>query len=87
MIKGTTESGFEYEIEAEALDDYELLESLTAIDRGEAQEIFSVVDRLLGKEQKERLMKFLRKNGRVSAKAVIAAITEILNSCREGKNS
>ena len=34
MLKGTTESGFEYEISDETLDDYELMEELAEIDSG-----------------------------------------------------
>mgnify|MGYP000668221215 CR=1 FL=1 len=35
MIKGTTKSGFNYTIQEGALDDYELLEELREIDKGE----------------------------------------------------
>ena len=33
MIKGTTKSGFDYTVQEEALDDYELLEELREIDK------------------------------------------------------
>lgn len=36
MVKGITESGFEFELDEEILDDYELLESLCDIDNGDA---------------------------------------------------
>ena len=35
MIRGTTGSGFDFEIDEDALDDMELLEDLCALDRGE----------------------------------------------------
>lgn len=86
MVTGTTTNGFSYQIPDDALDDYELLEALTSVDNGNSTDIFVVVNLLLGKDQLEDLKKHLRKNGRVSAKAVIATVTEILQNCRQGKN-
>ena len=87
MIEGKTASGFEYKITEDALDDYDLLEALTDIDSGNYQKITVVVDHLLGKEQKEMLKKHIRENGRVSAKAMISEIFEILKGSQTGKNS
>lgn len=88
MIKGTTTSGFEFEIEDEALDDYELLEDLAALDNGEISKLFSVSDRFLGTVQHVLLKEHLRgKTGRVSAAKMMEEITEIMNSCQAGKNS
>ena len=88
MIKGKTESGFEYKIEEEALDDYELLEDLAALDGGEVGKVFAVADRFMGKEQHVALKEHIRgKNGRVSAKKMLNEITEIMKSNQTGKNS
>ena len=48
MVKGITESGFEFELDEEILDDYELLESLCDIDNGDASKITTVARQLLG---------------------------------------
>lgn len=88
MIKGKTESGFEFSIEEEVLDDYEILEDLCAIDEGEVNKIPKVAIRILGDEQMKKLKNHIRgENGRVSALKMGEAIGEILTGCNEGKNS
>lgn len=87
-MKGKTTSGFEYELDESALDDYELLEELCELDEGDTSKIISVLNRLLGNEQKERLKEHLRmENGRVPASKMMLEMGEILNSVKEGKNS
>lgn len=87
MIRGKTESGFDYEIDEEILDDYDLLELLCQIDEGETSLTIKMVDKLLGSEQKERLKDHVRtERGRVSAKRLIAEVMEIFNATKEGKN-
>ena len=87
MIKGTTTSGFEFEIEKEALDDYELIEMIAELDDGKTSNLPKIYERLLGKEQKKALMEFLRKDGRVSFTEMSKAFFEIMNAIKEGKNS
>lgn len=87
MITGKTESGFEYIIEDEATDDYELLEILIDIDKGDYTKITDMVERLLGNEQKEKLKEHLRKeNRRISTKAMLKEIMEIFKGNKNGKN-
>ncbi len=87
MIKGKTSSGFEFELEDEVLDDYDLLESLQKADEGDAGSMLRVVDILLGEEQKRKLKDHVRSDkGRVSAKALFAVVEEIFQACKEGKN-
>lgn len=87
MIRGKTTSGFEYELEEELLDDYELLESLCEIDEGNGEEIVAVVKKLLGEEQKNRLKEHIRtEKGRVSAQRLFEEVSEILKSNDTGKN-
>lgn len=88
MLTGKTTSGFEFEIEDERLDDYELLEKLCEIDEGNGGKIASAITDLLGEKQKEMLKEHIRnKDGRVSAKRMIGEFAEILNATKEGKNS
>lgn len=88
MLKGTTASGFEYCIADEALDDYELLESLNGLTKGNVAEITDVVDMLLGEEAKAELKAHLRgKNGRVKASDMMAEVLEIIKGSKEGKKS
>lgn len=88
MFTGKTKSGFEFEIEDERLDDYELLEKLCEIDKGNSSELTSAIADFLGEEQKEALKEHIRnKNGRISAKRMVGEFAEILNATKEGKNS
>ncbi len=86
MIRGTTESGFEYEICDEALDDYELLEVLAEIDAGHSGQIPLMVKLLLGEEQTKALKEHCKRNGRVTASKMLIEVTEILSSNKAGKN-
>lgn len=87
MIKGKTSSGFEFELEEDILDDYELLETLQKIDEGETGHVTGMVIQLLGEEQKEALKNHVRSvSGRVSAKRLMEEVSEIFQSCNAGKN-
>ncbi|MEQ7241429.1 MULTISPECIES: hypothetical protein [Enterococcus] len=85
MITGKTESGFEYNISKERLNNYELAETL-----GELEEnpllMGKVVNLMLGKEQTKRLKDHLRtKDGFVPSESMEAEITEILQKQAELK--
>lgn len=87
MIKGKTVSGFAYNIDDGALDDYELLETLCKVDKGEYGLMPEVIERLLGEEQRDLLKKHCTKeSGRVSASMMMSEITEILQSQPKVKN-
>lgn len=87
MIKGTTKTGFEFELEDEVLDDYELLEILAEVDQGNYGLITKMVTLLLGEEQKEALKAHIRANSkRVSAKKLLDEVTEIFQASNSLKN-
>ena len=87
MIKGKTATGFEFEIEDEVMDDYELLEILTEVDSGDLTLVPKMVDLLLGKEQKNKLKEHVRATkGRVSTKAMMDEVALILSARNELKN-
>ena len=86
-MKGITSSGFEYNLDETALDDYELLEDLCELDNGNTVRTISALNRLLGTEQKDQLKEHLREeNGRVPASKMMVEMAEIFNSVKEGKN-
>lgn len=87
MIEGKTKSGFEFKLEEDTLDDWELFEDLTAVEEGESTKIIGCAKRILGNEQYNRLKEFLRdENGKISTTAMSNAISEIFGSTEEGKN-
>ena len=85
MIKGTTSSGFNYEIPDDALDDMELLDALVDMDEGSSTSYRYAIKALLGEEQRQALYEHVRnkKTGRVSAKAVFKEFAEVLTSAKE----
>ena len=88
MLTGNTKSGFQFKIEDQALDDYEILEMLTEIDDGNGVLVPKMIERLLGKEQKEALKEHLRnKEGKVSTQNIMIEVMDIFKSSNEGKNS
>ena len=88
MINGKTESGFEFGIKEEVLDDYELLEVLGKVDRGEVGYVPDMVEMLLGTEQKNRLKAHIRKeHGRITVTDMINEVMQIFNANKELKNS
>lgn len=87
-IKRTTKSGFDYTVQEEALDDYELLEELREIDKGNTSLVVDAIEKIIGPEQKEQLKEHVRDEaGRVSIKRMFDEIGEILRGNQEGKNS
>lgn len=87
MIEGKTKSGFEFCLDEEALDDYELLEMLCEVDKGKDSILIDAVKKLVGDEQEKQLREHVRnEKGRVSAAKMTAEIGEILASAKSGKN-
>lgn len=87
MIKGKTNSGFEYKIPEENLNNYELIEIL-----GEMEEnpllLAKAINLLLGKEQANKLKEHIRiESGTVPTDKISEEIMEIFQSQQETKNS
>lgn len=93
MKKGTLSNGFKFSIKDNSLDDMELLEALAAADKGDVLQFVTVLTKLLGDKQKEKLYESLRdkKTGVVSVTKVGDALLEIIEVAgqeeEEGKNS
>lgn len=86
-ISGVTESGFKFEIPADTLDDYELMEMIAELDDGKTQNLPKIYTRILGEGQKKELMEHLRKDGKVSMIEMSKAFFEIMGAIKEGKKS
>lgn len=88
MLKGTTGSGFEFEIDSEELTNMEFLDLLAEANEGSALAFSRAVDWMFGKEQKKRLYDHLRdENGKVPIEAVNAIVEEIMSYEEDTKNS
>lgn len=87
MITGKTDRGFEFEIDEETLDDYELLEVICEVDKGNASFIPDAARMLLGDEQLKRLKESARnEKGKISTTIMVGEIKQILTSNSKGKN-
>lgn len=86
MIKGKLESGFEFEIDPENLDDYELIEMLADLENNPLLTP-KVITKMLGVDQKNALLDHLRdEKGKVSMKDMDIAVAEMLRSNEPIKN-
>lgn len=80
--------GFELQLCEDSLNDWRFLTMLRKIDKGETGLIVDVAEKLLGgEEQVEKLAKHLEKNGVTHTDEMITAITELMESVGEVKNS
>lgn len=89
MIEGKTASGFEYAVSEEVFDDYELLESISMLARGNEAYFVPVVNQLLGEKQSQALKEHLRaRDGKVKTTAMTDEVIEIIKASKSsGKNS
>lgn len=86
-LKGTTQSGFAWEIDPRAADDYELLEMLAELDENPLL-LSKVLKKLLGEGQKDNLLDHARdEDGRVSVTRINDEIIDIFNGTKDIKNS
>lgn len=88
MRRGTTETGFEFEIDEEDWDDMEFIELMAEVETN-ALAYPKMVERMLGKEQKKRLYDHVRnEKGRVPIEPLKKEIDDIFDSAgQDAKNS
>ena len=80
MISGKTRTGFEYVIDDNVFDDYEILELMAKVKKNDTLAIFELIERLLGEEQKDQLKDHVRVNGRVPMSAINDEIVDIFSN-------
>lgn len=86
MIEGKLKNGFKYTLEDEVVQDWELLRALRKVDKGETALIVDVAETLLGEAQLDKLVNYMKKEGRVTIERMVEAITEIMEENGETKN-
>lgn len=86
-MRGTTASGFEFEVSDQINNDMELLEALESMQDGDALALAKVARKILGK-QKDALYDHLRtEDGRVPIEAVTQEIKDIFGAFKDGPKS
>lgn len=85
MVRGKLDNGFEFEFDETIVDDMYFFEKLAGLEENPL--LFpSIIEYVLGKEQKEKFYKSLEVNGKVSAEACGEAFAELLGKANETKN-
>lgn len=86
-MEGITKSGFKYTIDENIAEDYEFVELLCDIADEHFERFPKLADMLLGKAQTTALKAHLKDlNGRVTTKAMVSEIFEIIGCSKELKN-
>lgn len=88
MIKGKTESGFEFEVDEQCIDDMELVDALSETMNDNPLAFSIVCTKLFGVDQKKALYDHLRNaNGRVPLEEISKAIGDVFKAFGDtGKN-
>nr|DAR03464.1 MAG TPA: hypothetical protein [Caudoviricetes sp.] len=86
MLKGTTKSGFRYEIKDERLNNFELVEILSEVDENPLL-LPKMLNLLLGERQSKNLKNYLRdEEGFVSTDKIRETIEDIFAAQNKIKN-
>lgn len=87
IIKGKTQSGFEFEIDKDRLDNMEFIDLLADLREGDYLKFSKLADFMLGKEQKAKLYEHITKiHGQPRIAEFGKEMTEILTFNSEVKN-
>ena len=87
-MKAQLNDGYEVQVNEKCLNDWGFLTMLRKIDKGDAGLIVDVAERLLGGEEEVgKLAKHLEVDGVTPADKMIDALTELMESVNELKNS
>lgn len=88
MIKGKTESGFEFELEDDIMDDYDLVLLFGKYNKSPSMDVVAdIAIKMLGEEQHQRLMDHLRDDrGKLKTSAMVRALEEIEEAIPAVKN-
>lgn len=87
-IKGKLQSGFEYSLDADVMNDMNIIEAIADTMEDNPLALAKLCKMLFGEEQKKALYKHLQnERGKVPVEKVGEAVVEVFNSFgEEGKN-
>jgi len=87
-MKATLSDGYEVQIDESCLNDWGFLTLLRKIDKGDTGLIVDIAERLLGGEEEvDKLAKHLAVDGITPADKMVNALSELMTSVNELKNS
>ena len=87
-MKAHLSDGFEIQLDEKCLNDWGFLTMLRKIDKGDTGLIVDIAEKLLGGEEEvDKLAKHLEVDGITPANKMVDALTELMESVNELKNS
>lgn len=90
MVKGKTRTGFKFTCDGKLMHDVEFLEEFAAVQKGDGLEVFDLIKKILGADQKQALYEHIRnEEGIVTTDALheeLSDIFEALGEADETKN-
>ncbi len=87
-MKTKLKDGYEVEVNETALHDWQFVKMIRKIDKGDAGLIVDVAESLLGGEEEvDKLAEHLAIDGHTTTDQMVEALTEIMESVGEAKNS
>ena len=87
-MKAKLSDGYETQINDSCLNDWRFLTMLRKIDKGDTGLIVDIAEKLLGGEEEvDKLAKHLEVDGVTPADKMVSALTELMESVNELKNS
>ena len=87
-MKAKLNDGFEVNIDEKCLNDWGFLTMLRKIDKGDTGLIVDIAEKLLGgNEEVDKLAKHLEVDGIIPADKMVDALTKLMESVNELKNS
>ena len=87
-MKACLSDGFEVQLDEKCLNDWGFLTMLRKIDKGDTGLIVDIAEKLLGGEEEvDKLAKHLEVDGITPANKMVDALTELMESVNELKNS
>lgn len=79
-------NGFECSVDENALDDWELFESICAVDKGDMTALPAIVEAFLGADQKAGLIAHIKaQKGKAGVSDIASAVAEIINNLKAAK--
>lgn len=87
-MKARLNDGYEVEIAESSLNDWNFVKTLRKIDKGDTGLIVDIAETLLGSEEEVgKLAKHLEEDGVTAVNKMVDALTELMSSVNELKNS
>lgn len=88
MVKGKTRTGFKFTCDGRLMHNVEFLEEFAAVQKGDGLEVFDLIRRILGEDQKKALYDHIRdEEGIVPLEAMKEELSDIFDALAEAEET